>query len=112
MKQYSVIAFDIDGTLTEDQEWNTYKQAHRDTDAAVGIITSRPSEFAEPFISELPMEPEFTKMQLQKMGAMFSIARQYPNGDKLYVGNTVRDSLATAWSGWDFTTIHSATEHF
>lgn len=97
-----VIAFDIDGTLTLQNNLSLFKTLQSQEDKSVGIVTSNPPLLANSFIDRHNLNPEFQYNALVKARAFFMLDKEYPNSHKLYVGNSRTDKTYSRISGWDF----------
>jgi phosphoglycolate phosphatase-like HAD superfamily hydrolase len=97
-----VVAFDIDGTLTEQKAKDVYRKLYQKSGVTVGIITSNPRARAENFLDENDLQYEFLNANLLKFFPLRGQGLTFTGMKMTYVGNTARDMFAAKLTGWDF----------
>lgn len=97
-----VVAFDIDGTLTEEQAMNVYRKLQRKNGVTVGVITSNPRLTAEQFLDKHDLKYEFLNTNLIKYFPLRGQGLTFADKKVTYVGNTARDMFAAKLAGWEF----------
>jgi len=103
-----VIAYDIDGTLTNTNVIETYKQLPTWVDK--GIITRRPPSLRDKFIQTNGLKTDFRRSSFFKTIGLRSVGRQY-SGEKLYIGNRISDSVYTSLASWQFQSSHTVGQY-
>jgi len=96
-----VVAFDIDGTLTEDSVMNVYKKLSRNS-VKRGIITRRPPLLRNKFLSENNLSYKFARSAIVKSIPMHQIENQVDANKYIYIGNRVSDNMYSNIAGWKF----------
>lgn len=98
-----VIAYDIDGALTQEQTLNQYKADHRDDENAVGIVTSRTGARKQDFVTNITPAPDFVNKTRVKALELAKIKREFPDAEEyIYVGSNQRDRVAAGTARWQF----------
>lgn len=98
----TVVAFDIDGTLTEDEVLKAYRELKNRNKITTGIVTRRTPRLAQQFIEQNNLQPDFVRSRVVKSIA-FNSLEDGLDGDKfIYVGNRFTDKWYAVLSGWQF----------
>lgn len=98
------IAFDIDGTLTQESLLQDYRLIQDRDGFVVGIVTARGRDDARSFVDEHNLQTDFLKTRLLKAPPLLSLRLRADGGDNRYqyVANTTRDKVASRISGWEY----------
>lgn len=107
----TVVAFDIDGTLTRDEVLTAYRELKKMGGITIGIVTRRPQTLAESFVEEHNLQPEFLKSRVVKSIAFEDIEANIDGKDFIYVGNRVSDFVYAKLSSWDFVLAQTVDNH-
>lgn len=109
-----VVAFDIDGTLTEPRVRAKFRELSEREDTFVGVISSRTPAEAIRFIKEHNIQIDFEEMGffktvplLRQKAGFFFVGEEF-----IYVGNTPRDAFASFVTGWEFVSSDEIDERF
>lgn len=97
----NVIAFDIDGALTEQRQRELFQQFKQE-DNRVGIVTARSEIGLSEFLDTQPLHPTFARATRIKSLTLREIKRQYEADEYIYYGSWMRDRVASALAGWDY----------
>jgi len=97
-----VVAFDIDGTLTEQKALDVYKKLEQQSGTTTGIITSKSKEQAKSFTEDNDLTYEFLDTNLLKFLPLRGRGITYSGNPEIYVGNTMRDMFSAKLAGWEF----------
>lgn len=98
----TVVAFDIDGTLTNSDARRVYNSLQILDDVSVGIVTSNPPHLATRFSRDNNLEADFNQSALVKLRALLGLRMVFIGADVVYVGDTFRDKLSAKAAGWEF----------
>lgn len=107
----TVVAFDIDGTLTRDGVLIAYRELKKRVGITIGIVTRRPQTLAESFVEEHNLQPEFLKSRVIKSIAFEDIEDSMDDEEFIYVGNRVSDFIYAKLSGWGFVLAQTVDNH-
>jgi len=107
----TVVAFDIDGTLTEHKVLTAYKELKNRNGITIGIVTRRPSSLSNEFIGNEDLQPEFVRNKVIKSIAFNSIEDDIDDDEFIYVGNRISDFGYAKLSGWDFVLAQTVYNH-
>lgn len=105
-----VVAFDIDGTLTDEKGRAVYRKLEQKSGVKVGVITSRSHSEAKKFLSEYDLTYEFLDTNLVKYFPLRGRGITFSGNPEIYVGNTLRDMLSSTVAGWQFIHISRVDE--
>lgn len=98
----TVVAFDIDGTLTRDEVLTAYRELQNRAELTIGIITARTKKSSKTFVEDNNLKPEFMKNRIVKYIAFQNIENKIDDDRYIYVGNRLTDSVFARASGWEF----------
>lgn len=101
-----IFAFDYNGTLTTEAGLDLYKSKAKDPRTQVGILTSNLIFNASRFCKRQDIEPDFIRRGLFKSPELLYISR-FTSGKTVYVGNELRDELASQIAGWEYIPVES-----
>lgn len=102
----SLIAFDIDGALTDKEGLDKFRELQNRSGVRVGIVTSRPKRSMEEFIQETNIRPAFAHSAIFKGIELRNIAQDTSNVErKIYYGSWVRDRFHSTVAGWEYKQI-------
>lgn len=105
-----IVAFDIDGTLTDDKTRAVYRKLEQKVGVKVGVITSRSRPEAEKFLDEHDLSYEFLDANLLKFFPLRARGITFSGNPEIYVGNTVRDMFTATLTGWEFIHVSRVDE--
>lgn len=105
-----LVVFDIDGTLTDEKTRAVYRKLSRKSGVQVAVITSKTRAGAEEFLDEYDLDYEFLDTNLLKFFPLRGRSITFTKGQKIYVGNTVRDMVAATLAGWEFIHVSRVDE--
>lgn len=98
-----VIAFDIDGALTDEGGVETYRSFSERGQFITGIVTSRTKSRMNDFIEKNNLETDFEVSAHLKGQALTAIANDHPEADEyMYYGSWIRDRLHSRIAGWQY----------
>lgn len=97
-----VVAFDIDGTLTDDTVLGIYRNLSLNTSVKTGIVTRRPEPLMDEFINENFISTDFAYSRVVKSIAFEDIEKRFDSNSFTYVGNRITDCIYAKVSGWEF----------
>lgn len=107
-----VVAFDIDGTLTEPEGMELFRELSGRKEIFVGVISRRRPSKAVEFIKENNLQINFEEMGfiktiplLQQKAGFFLVADEF-----IYIGNRTMDRIASAVTMWRFVHIDDAPQ--
>lgn len=107
----TVVAFDIDGTLTRDEVLTAYRELKKRVGITIGIVTRRPKKYAEKFTEDKELHPEFSKSRIVKSLAFEDIKDNIEDEKYIYIGNRISDFGYAKLSGWDFVLAQTVDNH-
>lgn len=107
----TVVAFDIDGTLTQDKVLTAYRELKNRDGITIGIVTRRPQSYAQKFIEDNGLQPEFLKTRIVKTLAFEEIKDNIDDDNYIYVGNRISDFGYAKLSDWDFVLAQTVDNH-
>lgn len=96
-----LVAFDIDGVLTEKKGRKLYREK-RSEGHTVGVITARPMESAQEFIDKYNLNPAFIRSSPFKGKVMRDLSNKYDREEYVYYGSWMKDQFQTMIAGWDY----------
>lgn len=108
----NIVAFDIDGTLTEQPVLDLYKELNSTQGFTVGVVTRRPPTLSQKFIEDNELDTEFVRNRWFKSIAFNNIEQEIQAGRYIYIGNRITDYSYARFSGWEYiqsTTVNSDT---
>lgn len=98
-----VIAFDIDGALTEQGGVERFKELQTDDNVIVGIVTARSIDDRNQFVRENNLNPDFARSTRIKYKELNQIQNVFLNADNfIYIGSWFRDRFAAWIAGWEY----------
>lgn len=97
-----IIAFDIDGALTEPSGIQKFREVSKRRDVVAGIISARSKRSTTEFVQETNLDPEFTIATPFKGMQMRKLSRELGGRDNVYYGSWLRDRLHTSVAGWEY----------
>jgi len=107
----TVVAFDIDGTLTRSEVLTAYRELKNMVGITIGIVTRRTQKLAQDFVQEHNLNPEFLKSRVVKTLAFEEIKDNIDDDEFIYVGNRISDFGYAKLSGWDFVLAQTVDNH-
>jgi len=101
-----VIAYDIDGALTNDDVKQQFIDDADTKKVITGIITARSEDGLDNFLAVNPdilVNAEFRVSSRVKVMALNQVKDMYPHADEyMYVGSYIRDRAAAMVAGWEY----------
>lgn len=101
MKKKRLIAYDIDGTLTKEENLEIFKQIQGQEDISVGIVTARRKPYALKFVADNGLKPDFMYNTFAKTLPLL-LLRRNDNTEHIYIGDRLKDELSAKVAGWEF----------
>lgn len=109
----SVIAFDIDGTLTRKPIRDLFRDLSGKRTAQVGIITGRSANDMANFVSRYNLQIDFEETGISKVYPLFKVRAWHHGHDRyVYVGNSILDRFGSPATGWKFIHADDVVEVF
>lgn len=99
-----VVAFDIDGALTEPMGIELFKK-FRDEGDIVGIVSARPRDSVIEFIVDNNLDPEFVRSTPFKGTELRKIKDNRSGEEYIYYGSWLRDRIHAVIAGWKYEQI-------
>lgn len=96
-----VIAFDVDGALTEQKGIELFKK-FRDGGDIVGIVSARPKDNVMDFIVENNISPDFMRSTPFKGTELRKIRQNRTGENYIYYGSWLRDRIHATIAGWEY----------
>lgn len=100
----NIVAFDIDGALTDDGAVGLYRRTQHRRNVKVGIVTARTKRSAQEFVQETDLDTDFLMATQFKGQALQEVENMF-SGDveqKIYYGSWARDRLHARIAGWEY----------
>lgn len=99
-----VIAFDVDGALTEDEGMSEYTRV-KNQENTVGIVSARSMTGINEFIVNNNIKPDFRRSSMLKVRELRSIMDEFEAEEYIYYGSWLRDRVAANLAGWQYRKI-------
>lgn len=99
-----VIAFDIDGVLTEREGIEIYRNL-QEGDDTVGIVSARSRDNTIEFMVENDLSSDFMRSSPFKGSELAKIRKEFSADEYIYYGSWLRDRIHASIARWEYKQI-------
>lgn len=100
-----IVLFDLNGTLDTPEGLEFYKRCESRPNTMVGVLTANTLFNARRFVKEEDINPDIVTRGFVKSKDLMFIDVKYDIDERVYVGNSITDRLASKIAGWHYISI-------
>lgn len=97
-----VIAFDIDGMLTEPRGVDEFRQAKERRNVVVGVLSGRTKRSITQFVNRTDLNPDFTRSAFWKGIELNKLSDEFGGRNNVYYGSNLKDRVQAKRAGWEY----------